>query len=86
MPLSIGTRVRITTDPEVHLPNRLTADFPGWGADDYADHLVPIERGSFAVITSDASHGSAPYTRYCLRFADGSRAIDVYPPQFSVVL
>lgn len=82
---STGSRVVITTDPAVHLPNRLLSSFPGWDAADYADHLVPVEPGSFAVIISEQSHGSAPYTRYSLRFADGSVAHDLAAPQFSAV-
>jgi hypothetical protein len=84
MSFSIGTDVQFSLDPAQHLPNRLLASFPGWGAADYADHLAPIARGSWAVITSVQSHGSAPYTRYSVRFADGSRAHDVFPPQFVV--
>lgn len=59
----------------------LTADFPGWGAPDYEDHLAPRAdvAGMTATVTSVNSHGSAPYTRYTLRLANGGRIIDAVP-------
>jgi len=52
----------------------LAVDFPGWGAPNYADFLVPILEGAHGVVTSVESHGSNPWTRYTIRFADGTRA------------
>jgi hypothetical protein len=49
-------------------------DFPGWGDPDYAAHLRPIAEGVTGTITSVESHGAAPYTRYTVAFADGTRA------------
>lgn len=53
---------------------RIPADFPGWDAADAADRLLPIPAGLTGVITSVESHGSHPYTRYAVRFGDGSHA------------
>ena len=60
---ALATRVR-----------RYPANFPGWGAPDAATTLLAIPEGLAGVITSVESHGSAPYTRYTVRFADGTRA------------
>jgi len=69
---------------DVHLPNKLAADFPGWEADNYPDFLLRIEAGERAVVTGSSSHGSFPYTRYHVRFDDGSHAYNVEPQIFQV--
>lgn len=53
---------------------RLAVDFPGWGADNYRDFLLPIPAGLTGVVTTVESHGSNPWTRYTVRFDDGTRA------------
>jgi len=55
---------------------RLAADFPGWGAEDYADYFIDTlpEGGLAGTITSVESHGSNPWTRYSVRFEDGTTA------------
>lgn len=53
---------------------RLAADFPGWGATNYADFLLPIPAGLAGTVTSVESHGSNPWTRYTVRFEDGTSA------------
>lgn len=53
---------------------RLAVDFPGWGADNYADFLLPITDDLTGTVTDVESHGNAPYTRYGVRFTDGTRA------------
>jgi len=53
---------------------RLAVNFPGWGAPDYVDYLLPIPAGMTGVITDVESHGSNPYTRYGVEFADGTTA------------
>lgn len=73
------TNPHITTDPAAHLPNKLAADFPGWGAPDYADYLIPIQPGEPVWITDVESHGAAPFTRYSVEFPDGSRAYGIDP-------
>jgi hypothetical protein len=52
----------------------LAADFPGWGSPGYEDFLVPIPEGAHGVVDHVESHGSNPWTRYTIRFADGTRA------------
>jgi hypothetical protein len=47
-------------------------DFPGWGAPDAADWLRPITPGAPGVIVTVDSHGQPPYTRYSVRFGDGT--------------
>lgn len=51
---------------------RYGTDFPGWDAPDAADHLLEAEPGLTGTITSVESHGSNPWTRYSVRFDDGS--------------
>ena len=53
---------------------RRAVDFPGWGADNYADFLLPIPQGLTGTVTSVESHGSNPWTRYSVRFDDGTAA------------
>ena len=64
-----GTRVRV-------LPtfggNVLDAEFPGWGADNYGDFLRPPTADMTGVVRDVEKHGSNPWTRYSLRFDDGS--------------
>lgn len=61
--------------------NYLDADFPGWGAEGYREHLRPIAEvaGMTATVTSISSHGSNPWTRYNLLLANGGRIIDAVP-------
>jgi len=47
-------------------------DFPGWGDPDAASFLRPVTEGAQGTITDVESHGSAPWTRYAVRFADGT--------------
>jgi hypothetical protein len=53
---------------------RFPADFPGWGRPGAAESLLPIPQGLPGVIADVESHGSNPWTRYSVRFADGTRA------------
>jgi hypothetical protein len=53
---------------------RFAVDFPGWGADDYADYLLPIPELLFGEVIGVESHGSNPWTRYGVRFEDGTTA------------
>jgi hypothetical protein len=53
---------------------RLAVDFPGWGAVNYGEFLLPIPEGLAGVVTYVESHGSNPWTRYCVRFEDGTTA------------
>ncbi|QYN17517.1 hypothetical protein [Amycolatopsis sp. DSM 110486] len=66
---------RVATLPTAR-GRRLAKDFPGWGADNATDFLLPQEPGLEGEITSVTSHGSHPYTRYVVRFDDGSRNIE----------
>jgi hypothetical protein len=69
-------------DGDLHRPvtalvtkvRRRAAGFPGWGAVNYAEFLLPISEGLRGAVTSVESHGSAPFTRYGVRFEDGSAA------------
>lgn len=61
---------KVTTLDTNH--RRFPVDFPGWGAANAADTLLPIPAGLTGVITSVESHGIAPYTRYCVKFPDGT--------------
>lgn len=53
---------------------RRAANFPGWGDPNYADHLLPIPAGLEGIITHVESHGSNPWTKYSVRFEDGTTA------------
>ena len=55
------------------------ADFPGWGAPDWADHIYTVEPGTMGAITGVESHGAAPYTRYSIEWVDGSHSYGVDP-------
>jgi hypothetical protein len=63
---------RVITTATVH-GNRLAADFPGWGDPNYADYLIPQQPGLTGTVVDVESHGSDPYTRYTVRFDDGTR-------------
>jgi hypothetical protein len=54
---------------------RLAVNFPGWGAPDYADYLLPIPAGLTGTVTAVESHGSNPWTRYTVKLDDGTRII-----------
>jgi hypothetical protein len=57
---------------------RFAADFPGWGAPDHADYLIDMPAGLAGVVTAVESHGARPWTRYSVRFEDGTRASGLY--------
>jgi hypothetical protein len=65
-----GRRVRAL----VTRHQRRSVDFPGWGAEDYRDYLLDIPEGLTGVVTDVESHGSNPWTRYSVRFSDGTTA------------
>jgi len=71
--LTPGAKVRIAPTAT---GNVLAADFPGWGASNYADFLLPFADriGMEATVKSVEMHGSNPWTRYCIVLADGTRA------------
>lgn len=52
---------------------RLSADFPGWDAPDRERHLLDTPHGLRGQVVSVESHGSNPWTRYTIKFEDGSR-------------
>lgn len=79
-----GTKIEVASRG-AHMGNRLAVDFPGWGADNYADFLIPLEDGLRGEITSVESHGAFPYTRYTVRFEDGTRASGLDPQILKVV-
>src|SRR6185503_15979543 len=49
-------------------------DFPGWGDPNAADFLVAITAGMTGEIVCTESHGSNPWTRYSVKFDNGTRA------------
>ena len=53
---------------------RLPADFVGWGHPDAIGSLLEPKTGLTGRITNVESHGSNPWTRYTVRFDDGSTA------------
>lgn len=61
--------------------NYLAEDFPGWGAPNYEDFLVPLTEaaGLSGIVTSVNSHGSNPWTRYSIRLENGGYIIDGVP-------
>jgi hypothetical protein len=75
---NLGRSVTIRSDAR---GNYLAADFPGWGAEDYADHLVPTSSaaGTTGKVISVNSHGSNPWTRYSIRMHDGGHLVDGVP-------
>lgn len=80
--LTRGTRVKMTT---ANAGRALTEFFPGWGAPGYMDHLVDIQPGWTGTITDIESHGANPWTRYGIRFDNGTRAFGVGPARFTVI-
>lgn len=64
---------------------RFAAGFPGWDAPDCDDYLLPIPAGLCGEITYVESHNSNPWTKYGVRFEDGTTAhglimgSDLYP-------
>lgn len=63
----VGSKVTTAT-----VVRALDKDFPGWGAPGELDHFVDHPAGTEATIVGVESHGSNPWTRYILAFADGS--------------
>lgn len=53
---------------------RLAVDFPGWGHPDCSKFIEDIPVGLAGEIIDVESHGSNPWTRYGVRFDDGTRA------------
>ena len=51
---------------------RYGSDFPGWGHPDAASFLLEPIAGLGGVVTAVESHGSNPWTRYAVRWSDGS--------------
>lgn len=67
-----GATVRLTGTGR---NRRLAPDFPGWGAPDYADYFIDTpDAGLTGTVTSVESHGMNPWTRYSVRFSDGTSA------------
>jgi hypothetical protein len=57
----------------------LAVDFPGYHAKNYADFIVDREPGLTGTVTHVESHGANPWTRYTVRFDDGTRASGLVP-------
>ncbi|MBO0879458.1 MAG: hypothetical protein J2P17_03620 [Mycobacterium sp.] len=53
---------------------RLAVDFPGWGHPDYARYLLDIPEYLTGIVVNVESHNSNPWTRYSVRFVDGTSA------------
>lgn len=51
---------------------RFGPDFPGWGVENAASFLLEPVAGLTGVVTNVESHGSNPWTKYGVRFADGT--------------
>ena len=64
---------KVKTLPTARVRRR-AEDFPGWGDPDYAKHLLAPVPGMTGVCTDVESHGSRPWTRYGVRYEDGSRS------------
>lgn len=69
--LARGTTVRTLVTTKIR---RRAADFPGWGAPNCHDFLLDPRPGLFGTVTHVEYHGSSPWTRYSVRFADGTSA------------
>lgn len=65
---------RVHTLGDVRTKRFPATGFPGWGDPHAADYLLDTPPYLDGVITAVNSHGSAPYTRYSIRFDDGSHA------------
>lgn len=63
-----GKRV-VTLDTQTR---RLAKDFPGWDAPNHLDFLLETPAGILGTIIKIEHHGSNPWTRYYIRFDDGS--------------
>lgn len=60
---------------ETATKNYRTANFPGWEDLEAAKaELKPLVAGMMGVVTSVESHGSNPWTRYSVEFANGGHA------------
>ncbi len=53
---------------------RLAVNFPGWDDPSYEEFLLEIPVGLTGKITNVEQHGSSPWTRYGVRFSDGTTA------------
>lgn len=53
---------------------RHAVDFPGWGHPNAFDYLLPTPAGLAGTISNVESHGMNPWTRYSVRYDDGTRA------------
>jgi hypothetical protein len=57
----------------------LAVDFPGWGDPNYRDYFVDHLAGVEGEVVGTESHGSNPWTRYTVRWDDGTRSSGVDP-------
>lgn len=78
--LTVGTEVRATAPIRA-----LAVNFPGWGAPNYADFFEDHSTGQVGEVVGVESHGQNPWTRYTVRWIDGSRTSGVTPDRIEVV-
>ena len=52
---------------------RFAVDFPGWSDPSHLDYLLPVPQGLRGTVTYVEQHGSNPWTRYSIKFEDGSK-------------
>lgn len=71
--LAIGAGIKTREGVQLR---RLSADFPGWSASNFKDHLLPTPTGMRGVVTRITQHGYAPYTRYHVTLTDGTRLVN----------
>lgn len=79
----LGVRVQVVAETT---QRALTADFPGYGKGiDLEPFYRPIVVGMTGVITSVESHGMNPWTRYSIKFDNGTRTSGFDPAKVQFI-
>lgn len=82
MEITEGTRVRTREGIEVR---RFAVNFPGWSDPNFCDFLLPTPARLTGIVTRVEQHGINPWTRYSIRFDDGTRISGLAPAYLEVM-
>lgn len=74
--ITVGTRVIAVAGAK---NTRFPVNFPGWGTPNAADTLLPWVEGMTGVVSFVESHGMNPWTRFSVRWSDGTRSSGIVP-------
>jgi len=77
-----GTRVRTLAGIQTR---RYAVDFPGWDSPNAQEFLLPTPARLVGTVTCVEQHGSNPWTRYSIKFDDGTRVSGLDPRYVEVV-